>query len=311
PDVPRPIHADQALDRLLGEAPRREPLPFDGRVHEVADQHRDVLPPLPERRDVDRDDVEAEEEVFAEAPPLDLALQVLVRRGDDADVHADRPLAADTGDDALLQRAQDLGLRRGAHVPDLVQEERAAVRLLELPAPVRVGAGERPLDVAEELALDQLRRDGGAVDLDERSVGPPRQPMQRPGDELLAGTVLPGDQDPRIGRCDLLDPVEERADRVARADDLVPALDLIPQPRVLPREPPLLQRIADGEEDTVRIERLFEEVVRAPAGRLDRRLDRAVPADHDDARVRVVLPAAGENFPAVHTGPPPSEASGA
>ena len=46
----------------------------------------------------------------------------------------------------------------GVHVADLVEEQRAAVRLLELAAPLLRGAGERALLVAEQLALDQLAR---------------------------------------------------------------------------------------------------------------------------------------------------------
>ena len=49
------------------------------------------------------------------------------------------------------------------------------------------------------------------------------------------------------------------------------------------------QRVADGEQHAVGVERLLEEVVGAELGGLDRRLDRAVTRDHDDDRVRVLL----------------------
>src|SRR5918999_780002 len=49
--------------------------------------------------------------------------------------------AADSRDDIVLQDAQHLGLRRCAHVADFVEEERAAVRLLELARAVGDGAG--------------------------------------------------------------------------------------------------------------------------------------------------------------------------
>jgi hypothetical protein len=149
-------------------------------------------------------------------------------------------------------------------------------------------ARERALHVAEQLALDQLRRDGGAVDLDERPLGPMRQPVDRTRDQLLAGPVLAGDQHARVGRCDLLDAVEQRADGEAAADDLVAALDLAAQPRVLLDEAALLQRVADREQQAIGVERLLQEVVGAAARRLDRRLDGAVAADHDDVRVRIV-----------------------
>ena len=53
---------------------------------------------------------------------------------------------------------------------DLVEEERAAVGALERARRVAIGAGERAAHVAEQLALEQARRDRAAVDDDERLV---------------------------------------------------------------------------------------------------------------------------------------------
>ena len=71
----------------------------------------------------------------------------------------------------LLQHAQHLGLRLRAHVADFVEEDRAAVGLLELADLLLGGAGERPLLVAEQLRLDQLLGNRGAVHLHERARG--------------------------------------------------------------------------------------------------------------------------------------------
>ena len=106
-------------------------------------EQRDVLAALAQRRHEDRDDVEAEVEVLAEAAGLDLAGQVLVGGREHAHVDADARRAADRLDDLLLQHAQHLGLRLQAHVADLVEEDRAAVGQLELAAAVGDGAGER------------------------------------------------------------------------------------------------------------------------------------------------------------------------
>jgi len=54
----------------------------------VLDEERDVLGPLAQRRDHHLDAVHAEEEVLAEAPGRDLALEVAVRRADEAEVGA-------------------------------------------------------------------------------------------------------------------------------------------------------------------------------------------------------------------------------
>ena len=71
----------------------------------------------------------------------------------------------------LLQHAQDLGLRARAHVADFVEEQRAAVGLLEPADPLLVGARERALLVAEELRLEQVLLQRRAVHLHEVARG--------------------------------------------------------------------------------------------------------------------------------------------
>ena len=120
-------------------------------------------------------------------------------RGDDPDVGADRGAAADRGELALLQDAQQPGLRLERHVADLVEEQRAALRLLEAPGRACRRAGEGALLVAEQLALDQLARDRRHVDRDERAVAALAVVVQRAGDQLLAGAALAGDQHGEVG----------------------------------------------------------------------------------------------------------------
>ena len=117
---------------------------------------------------MDREDVEPVEQVLRGTGRRRPAVQVLVGGGDHADVGADRLVAADPLELLLLQQPQHLGLRRRRHVADLVEEERAAVGLLELADAAAVGPGERALLVAEQLALEQRLGDGGAVDRQER-----------------------------------------------------------------------------------------------------------------------------------------------
>ena len=74
---------------------------------------------------------EAVVEVLAERLRLDHRRQVAVRRGDDPHVDADRPLAADAHDLAVLHDAQQADLRGERELADLVEEQRAAVGLLE------------------------------------------------------------------------------------------------------------------------------------------------------------------------------------
>ncbi len=79
----------------------------------------------------------------------------------------DRLRAADAGDRAGLEHPQELHLQLHRHLGDLVEEDRAAVGALEEALVLAVGAGEAAALVAEQLALDELRRDGAAVERQE------------------------------------------------------------------------------------------------------------------------------------------------
>ena len=124
-------------------------------------------------------------------------------RGQDPDVDRDRLRAADALERHLLEHAQQLGLDLQVDVADLVEEERAAVGLLEPADAVAVGAGERPLDVAEQLALEQALREGRAVDLDERPCRAGAGGVDRRGQQLLARAALAADQHGRWAGRDL------------------------------------------------------------------------------------------------------------
>ncbi len=117
-----------------------------------------------QRGERDLDDGEPVVEVLAEGALVDAAGEVAVGGGDEAHVDGAGRGGADAADGARLDGAEQLGLERERHLADLVEEERAAVGLLEDAAPVGDGAAEGAAHVPEELALDEVLRDGAAVD---------------------------------------------------------------------------------------------------------------------------------------------------
>ena len=92
---------------------------------------------MPQRRQLDRDHVQPVVEVGAEAALGHLLLEIRVGRRHQPAVDLDRLRAADRDDLALLQRAQQLHLRRERHLADFVEEERAALGDLEQALPNR------------------------------------------------------------------------------------------------------------------------------------------------------------------------------
>jgi hypothetical protein len=156
--------------------------------------------------------------------------------------------------------------------------------------------------VAEELGLDQLLGNRGAVHLDERLGGALALEMDLPRDELLAGAVLAGDQHPAVGRRRLRDLLLQALDRIGRAEDLVGTQCVCAEALVLVGEPAHLERVLDGEEDLLGGERLLDEVERPEPRRAHRGLDRAVPTHHDDGQLGPARPRLLEHRHAVATG---------
>src|SRR5207248_2680853 len=81
-----------------------------------------------QRRNLQAHDVEAVEEIFAEASALDGLFEPGVGRGDDAHVDDERRRLAKWTDFAGLEEPQQLRLQIGAELADFVEEERAATR---------------------------------------------------------------------------------------------------------------------------------------------------------------------------------------
>ena len=171
-DVARPGVADQGLHDRGRDGLDPPAHPPGELLGEVADQPRDVVRPLPQRRQHEREDVQPVVEVLAEAAVGDHPRQVAVRGRHQPHVHLDRLRAAEALELLLLQHAEQLGLQLQRDVADLVEEQRPLVGQLEAADLLADGAGEGALLVAEQLALQQPRGDGRAVELDEGAVPP-------------------------------------------------------------------------------------------------------------------------------------------
>src|SRR5205085_12408700 len=103
------------------------------------------------------------------------APQVAVRGGDDAHVNGDGRAPAYSVNHLLLDCAKKFPLRRDRQLADLVEEDRAARRQLELTRTPLGRARESAALVAEQLRLDQRLWNRGAVDRDERLLASRRE----------------------------------------------------------------------------------------------------------------------------------------
>ena len=188
---------------------------------EMRDEQGNVAGPLGQRRQVDREDAEAIEEVFAEAALVDRRIDVAMGGGDDADVDRDLAATADSLHRPFLEHAQQLHLHVGGHVADLVEEEGAALRFLELALMLRVGASEGAFLMAEKDGFEQIARDRPAIHGDERRGGATAGGVDGAGDDFLAAARRAGEQDGGIAGRDLGDEGAKRRRSGRGADDRI------------------------------------------------------------------------------------------
>src|SRR5690606_10508614 len=149
---------------------------------------------------------------------------------------------------------------------DLVEEEGAAVRLLEEAAAIGVRVGEGAPLVPEELALEEGARDGPAVHRHEGAPRPAPLFVQRAGDQLLARPALALDEHGRVVAGDLAERGEDLLDGLAPADHaaVAPALaEGLAECPVLPPEALPLLGLLEREQHLVLLEGLAHVVVGA------------------------------------------------
>ena len=301
-DVARPAVGLEGGNRVVGEALDRLARLVNHAVQEVPGQERDVGNPLAQRRQLDVDHVDPVEEVLAESTLGDQLGQVIVGGQDHPGVDGEGLVAADLLELEVLEDAEQLDLHRGTGGADLVQENRAAVGLLELAHLLADRPGERPGHVPKQLALQQRLRQRPAGHLDKRLVPPGAAAMDRPGDERLAGAALAGNQHGGLGVGHALDHVVDPQHAVVVADDVLQAethVELGLEVAVLFQDLALVESPLDGQLQLFVDQRLGEEIEGPRADRLDRRLDRPVAGNQDHGRGGMVPAAMGEDVEAV------------
>ncbi len=169
---------------------------------ERARQQLDVVAPAPQRRQAHDEYGEPIEQILAQTAVAQDRLGRVIARRDDADVDGDLLGAADAHHAAGFEDAQHLRLQVERHLGDLVEKQRSARRALEIALMLAHGAGEGAALVAEELGLDQVRRDRAAVDGDDGSAGSRAVRVQELRGELLAGPRLADQHHGRLRRRD-------------------------------------------------------------------------------------------------------------
>src|SRR5262249_30485017 len=175
-----------------------------------------------QRRDAQRGDRHPVEQVHAEASSVDLFLQIFVGRGDQPELDLSRPGIPQWIDLPTFENAQQVRLQLHRHLPDLVEKEGAATRGFDLADHAGAPrARESALDIAEELAGQQIPWEPAAVQRHEGAgLAAPRL-MDEPREPLLADTGLSEQQDRNIHLRQRLGLLQSLSQALTAAHDLV------------------------------------------------------------------------------------------
>ena len=133
-------------------------------------------------------------QVFAEQAFAHPVLQILMGGGDHAHVGFHRLMSADAVEMPVRQDAQQPGLQIERHVADFIEEQRAALGLLETAAAHGLRAGEGAALMAEQFGFQQILRDCRGIQGNEGLRRARTVFMQRPRHQILAGAGFAGNQ---------------------------------------------------------------------------------------------------------------------
>ena len=191
-------------------------------AREVPDEQRNVFRPLAKRGHDDVDRVEPIEEILAERAGIDGTFEISVGGRDH--LHVDRlALArADRRHFEPLQHVEELRLQVERHLADLIEKHHATVRRTKRAERRAVGPGERPLFVAEKLALRQRRHEPTAIHRHKRLPGPRTRRMDGSGYFLLPAASLARDENRAIELCRPADRLLDAAHRDGNAGQTRP-----------------------------------------------------------------------------------------
>ena len=155
---------------------------------EMGEQQQFVLPQFAQRRDQNREYIQAVIQVAAECAGFYRIAQIAVGCGDDARPALARFSFADTLIFAVFQHSQQLGLEFQRQLADLVKEQCALCGIFKKTGLCACCTGEGALAVTEQGGFDQCGGNGGAVERLEWRARLASQFLYGGSHQLLAAT---------------------------------------------------------------------------------------------------------------------------
>ena len=271
----------------------------------VRDQQRDIIPPLAQARELDRNHVEPIVQVLTKSSFFDPLFQRLVGGRHHANVYMNGNVLTHAPDFPLLQNAQEPALEHRRHRADLIEKDGAPIGFLEQTLLIIDRAGERAAAMAKKLGLEQILRQGAAIDRNKRGKLAAAVEMQGASDQFLARAALAEDQDRAIRIGYPFDQLEYLLHRGGAADDLAELiffLKLFSQVSRLGDGSVIRKRPLHAQSQLLHFKGLLQIIERAIFHRLDGGFDRPEPGNDDHYRRRVQFSGFLDHLQPVGTG---------
>ena len=187
----------------------------------------------------------------------------------------------------------------------LLEEQRVALGLFELPGGAIEGAGERAFFMAEQCRFDSIGRRGAAMQRQHLLAAARRGDVDRLRDHLLAGTILAFDQHRHARPRRLGGNSQSASEFGGGADDFFERqrLDQLFRhgPKLAMRAPPVGGRIERGKQ-TVGRQRFDQEIAGPGAHRIDGDRNAGLGGQDQQRKVRTQLTNMGDKLAALGPG---------
>jgi hypothetical protein len=219
-DITGPSMPAQGTDRVRAKRRTLPHVPDRPAPHRQREL-RHVLQSLAERWHAKPYDSDPEEQIIAEETSSYGLGKGAIRGCDHAHIDRACQIFTDTFDLALLQHTKEFGLRARGKLPDLVEEHGAEMGVLKKTRPGGDGARERPTTVAEQLGLDELISQCGAVHRREAPIPPRAEAVNGSCRELFARAARAFDQNSERSRRDPRNRLPDRHHRRTAAENVV------------------------------------------------------------------------------------------
>jgi hypothetical protein len=132
-DISRPVVGRKHLQGLLVHIPNRFVLIFlSGKLDEVRDEQRDILPPFAQGRYFDREGLQAVIKILTKCACSDGGFEVAIRGRNHAHVSSNRCSTAGAVKDLIVQDAKQSSLDLESELPNFVQEDRPTFGYLKM-----------------------------------------------------------------------------------------------------------------------------------------------------------------------------------